>query len=263
MSIKRNSAPGMYTVTRLLRFVELARNWFVQEVQSWLAYSLAQRMRYCMEKRSLHSRVASWLITLLVAACVYAVPVARAWLPGLAAVAGPVIRFEPLSSTVQPGAVFVVNVVVDNVADLGGYDLTVSFNPAVVHVQTVTLGSFLGSTGRTVGALGPSIDNAAGSFTFGGFSFGATAGPNGTGTVGLVTLQAMAPGTTDLTFGAAQVLDTQAQVLGPLTMTSGSVAVSGATATGTPTVVATPTVTRTPLSGPNSIYLPVLRKAML
>jgi hypothetical protein len=30
MSIKRNSAPGMYTMTRLLRFVELARNWFVQ-----------------------------------------------------------------------------------------------------------------------------------------------------------------------------------------------------------------------------------------
>jgi hypothetical protein len=73
----------------------------------------------------------------------------------------------------------------------------------------------------------------------------------------------MAPGTTDLTFGAAQVIDTQAQVMGPLTMTSGSVTVSGATATGTPTVVATPTVTRTPLSGPNPIYLPVLRKAML
>jgi hypothetical protein len=202
-----------------------------------------------MKKRALRSTsVALWLVTLLIATWVYAAPVTPAQLPRLAAVAGPMIRFDPSSSVVSPGAVFVVEVKVEDVVDLGGYDFTVTFNSAVVHVQNVTLGSFLGSTGRTVAALGPNIDNAAGSFTFGGFSFGAIAGPNGTGTVAQVTLQAMAAGSSALTFTTAQLTNTQATVLGPLTKTPGSVTVSGPTTT--------------PTSGRSRIYLPVLRKAL-
>jgi hypothetical protein len=188
------------------------------------------------------------LIVLLVAAGVYAAPVSLARLPGLSAVADPVIRFDPPASTAAPGAIFVVNVVVDNVTDLGGYEFTVSFDPGVLHVQTVTLGPLLGSTGRNVAPLGPDINNASGSFTFGGYSFGSTAGANGTGTVAQITLQAMASGNSALTFTRAQLLSTQPAVLGPLTMTPGSVTVSGPTAT--------------PTIGRSLIYLPVLRKAI-
>jgi hypothetical protein len=202
-----------------------------------------------MKKRVFRSTsIALWLIVLLVAAGVYAAPVSLARLPGLFAVADPVIRFDPPTSTVAPGAVFVVNVVVDNVTDLGGYEFTVKFDPGVLHVQTVTLGPFLGSTGRTVAALGPDIDNSAGSFTFGGYSFGATGGANGMGTVAQITLQAIASGNSALTFTRAQLLNTQAAVLGPLTMTPGAVTVSGPTAT--------------PTIGRSLIYLPVLRKAI-
>lgn len=206
-------------------------------------------MTYRKKKRALRSTsVALWLVTLLVATWVYAAPVTPAQLLRQAAVAGPVIRLDPPSTTADAGDVFVVNVVVDNVADLGGYDFTVTFNSAVVHVQSVTLGPFLGSTGRTVGALGPHIDNAAGSFTFGGYSFGAAAGPNGTGTVAQVTLRAMWGGSSALTFSGVQLTDTQATVLGPLTITPGSVTVVGPTPTPTPERF--------------WIYLPVLRKAM-
>jgi hypothetical protein len=222
-------------------------------------------MRDVMKKRASYSIVITlWLIALLIATGVHAATVAPAQGAGLEVLAGPVIRFDPPSSTVAPGAVFVVDVVVDDVVDLGGYDFTVAYDPAVVHVQSVALGGFLGSTGRTAAPLGPNVDNAAGSFTFGGFSYGAAAGANGTGTVAEVTLQAMAAGSTDLTFTKAQLTDTQAQALGPLTMTPGSVTVSGAATTGTPTVVATatPTPTHTPPSGRHWVYLPVLRKRM-
>lgn len=204
-----------------------------------------------MKKRALRSiRVAPWLITLLVATGVLAAPTAR--LQGSAGLADPVIRLSPSSSTVDPGATFVIDVVVDNVVDLGGYDFTVTFNPAVVHVQNLALGPFLGSTGNQVAPLGPSIDNTVGKVTFGGFTMppNAAPGPSGTGTVAHLTLQAMAAGSSALTFTKAVLTNTQATVLGPLTMTPGSVTVSGATPTGTPT------------SGPSRIYLPVLRKAM-
>jgi hypothetical protein len=224
-----------------------------------------RRIRDVVKKRASYSIiVALWLIALLIATGVHAATVAPARQAGLAVLVGPLIRFDPSSSTVTPGAVFVVNVVVDDVADLGGYDFTVAFDPAVVHVQSVALGGFLGSMGRTAAPLGPNIDNAEGSFTFGGFSYGAAPGANGTGTVAEVTLQAMAAGSTALTFTKAQLIDTQAQALEPLSMTPGSVIVSGAARTGTPTVVvtATPTPTQTPPSGRHWVYLPVLRKLM-
>jgi hypothetical protein len=187
--------------------------------------------------------VALWLIALLVATGVHAAPV---MLPGSAA-AGPVIRFSPSSSTVDPGATFAIDVVVDNAADLGAFQFTVSFNPAVVQVQNVTLGSFLGSTGRTATPLGPNIDNVGGSFTFGGFTFGVAGGPSGTGTVAQITLQAVGSGsTTSLTFADAQLTNTAADLLLPLTTTPGSVTVSG------------PTPTSTLQRG--RIYLPVLRR---
>jgi len=53
-----------------------------------------------------------------------------------------------------------------------------NFDPAVVRVDNVTLGDFLGSTGRNTAPLGPEIDNDAGTVTFGAFSFGSEAGPS-------------------------------------------------------------------------------------
>ena len=122
-----------------------------------LLHALAGRgkMRYGMKKRALRSMsMVVSLAALLLATGVHAAPatVARA------AAVDPVIRFSPSSTTVDPAATFVLDVVVDNVVDLGGFEFTVSFNPAVVQVQGVTPGSFLGSTGRTATPLGPNID---------------------------------------------------------------------------------------------------------
>jgi hypothetical protein len=188
------------------------------------------------------------VILLCPAVAVQASQYAAAVAPSSVALTGEVIRFNPASSTVGPGDVFVLDVVVDNVVDLGAFEFTVTFDPAVVHMQSATMGSFLGSTGRTVVALPLSIDNTGGSVTYGGFTFGSAAGPSGTGTVAQLTLQAVAAGSSSLDFSAAQLADTQAHVLGPLTKSSGSVTVSGGGVTSTPTRTgtATPTATRTP-----------------
>ena len=63
--------------------------------------------------------------------------------------------------------------------DLGSFQFTLIFSPAIVHAEGVELGDFLGSTGRNTSTLGPQINNEAGTVTFGGFSFGSQPGPDG------------------------------------------------------------------------------------
>jgi hypothetical protein len=166
-------------------------------------------MRRCVQRRSAPSIVTSLcLAALLFTSGVRVAPLALAQPAEAEALADPTIRFDPSSSAVPLGATFVVNVAVDDVVDLGAFEFTMTFDPAVVKVQNVALGPLLSSTGRTVGAVGP-VTDTLGVCDFGGFSFGESAGPDGTGTVALVTLEALAVGSTNLTFTAAQLTNTQ------------------------------------------------------
>ncbi len=62
-----------------------------------------------------------------------------------------------------PGALFTVDVVVDYVENLWGYQFWLSFNPEVIHGVSVENGPFLGSAGGTVQvAPGAGFDNVAG-----------------------------------------------------------------------------------------------------
>lgn len=168
---------------------------------------------------------------------------------GASWVTAPGIRIEPPSSTAQPGSLLYVQVMVEDVLDLGGLDLTIAFDPAVLQVDGATLGSFLGSTGRAVFALGPLIDNGVGVLRFGGFSFGEQPGASGTGIVAQVSLLAQGEGVSGLTFSRVQLADTRGQAMQPVTITNGSVSVLGSP-TATPTASPTPLVRR--------LYLPLL-----
>jgi hypothetical protein len=188
-----------------------------------------------MERRALYSIIVALCLTaLLVTAAVHAAPAALAGLPEAAALASPLIRFSPSSSTVAPGATFVVDVMVDNAADLGAFEFTLTFNPAVVSLQSATLGNFLGGTGRTAVAL-PLVQHAPGTYEFGGYTHASTRilGPNGTGTLAHLTFQAVAAGNSNLSFIAAQLTGTE-WAPAPLTVVipatnSGSVTVTAAT----------------------------------
>jgi hypothetical protein len=130
---------------------------------------------------------------------------------------GTTIKLDP-SSIVLPavGNTFTINVKVENVEDLGGFQFDVIYTPSVVTVENnsaVTLGSFLGSTGRTATAVGPSIDNKAGKVTFGGFSFGTPAGPSGSGVLATITLTVQSRASSRLDLANISMLDRDGNAL--------------------------------------------------
>jgi hypothetical protein len=82
----------------------------------------------------------------------------------------------------------------------------------------VRIGSFPGGSGRTIVELplsGDPVSNALGTISHGLFSFGPQPGPDGAGTVASIAFTSTATGTADLGLVAAQVTDTDGQVLTP------------------------------------------------
>lgn len=156
----------------------------------------------------------------------------------------PTVRIEPAQSTVAVGQSFSVSVMIDDASDLGAFQFDLRYTAAVVRVDDVTRGAFLGSTGRSVATVGPTIDNQAGKVTFGAFSFGEQTGPSGTGVLAVVSLTVQGQGESLLDLRNVLVLDTGGNSQ-PVTVEDGSVVV-GAAPTSTPTPTRTPTVTSTP-----------------
>jgi hypothetical protein len=130
----------------------------------------------------------------------------------------------PVSATL--GSRFVVDVDIAGAVDLAGFEFDLSFDPDVLRVESTTLGGLLGSSGRTAGALGPVINNAAGTVAFGGYSYGASPAAGGNGLLAQIRFRAIA--------GGDSALDLQNPLLadpdGDLTLASsqgGQVEVSG------------------------------------
>ena len=118
---------------------------------------------------------------------------------------------NPGMSMVAPDDTFSMAIEVEGAADLGGFQLALNFDPVVVRVEGVTLGDFLGSTGRNTVPLGPEVDNDAGTITFGGFSFGSQPGASGDGVLAILTLTAQGAGNSPLHLENVQVADTGGQ----------------------------------------------------
>jgi hypothetical protein len=144
------------------------------------------------------------------------------------------IRNESATVYVVPGSrdvnlrtTYTMAIAVENAVDLGGFEFDLTFDPALLQVDDVGLGNFLGSTGRVTGELGPAIDNNVGTATYGAFSFGSQSGPSGAGTLAVVTFTTfITPGTSALNVQNVQLSNTNAQTL-PLDVISGSVTILG------------------------------------
>ena len=118
------------------------------------------------------------------------------------------VSIAPPARSVSVGEVFTASVQVAAAANLGSYQATLVYEPGLLRVEAVTLGDFLGSTGRPVTPRAPVIDNAAGRATFGAYTTGAApAGPDGAGTLALVRLRALAQGTAHLDLDGAEAAD--------------------------------------------------------
>jgi len=134
------------------------------------------------------------------------------------------IKVSPASKRVPlSGGAFSMDIVAQDVTNLGAYQVELTFNPAVVHVTTVTPGPFLGSTGRTVSPVGPAIDNGAGKVIFGAFTFGTQPGINGTGVLATITFQPRAKGTSALHLQNLQAADPSSNPIAGITTEDGQV----------------------------------------
>ncbi len=121
---------------------------------------------------------------------------------------GAILSVRPASQEVSvSSSTITTTVVISDVNNLGGFEVTLVYDPSVVHVEDVTLGDFLSSTGRTVSPLSPQVDNTTGRVIFGGYSLGTQPGPSGTGVLATVTLSPQDAGQTDLILQNSQVVD--------------------------------------------------------
>jgi general secretion pathway protein D len=117
------------------------------------------------------------------------------------------ISLQPASLTVAAGQAFTMSVQISGVSDLYGYQFDLEFNPAVLAATAVTEGPFLGAGGPTIFLPG-AIDNATGTISGNaGILAGAVSGVDGNGTLLNASFQALAAGTTSISFANVIALD--------------------------------------------------------
>ncbi|WP_422011778.1 cohesin domain-containing protein [Roseateles sp.] len=135
------------------------------------------------------------------------------------------LTFAAASNPVQQGNGVDVRVLITGISDLSTYQFSVSFDPSLFQVTSVTEGSFLG-TGGTTFSDGGSIDNSAGtiSYVFNTL-IGPIAGVSGSGTLATIHLNAIGVGTSALTFSDTLFLNSQSLDIAVQTV-NGSLAVT-------------------------------------
>ena len=145
----------------------------------------------------------------LIIICLLALIVAPLNIREVGAVApGATVRLEPADSVVGLNKTFAVQVMIEDVNDLGAFQFELAYDSSILQIQEATLGDFLGSTGRSVLPIGPEVDNEEGRMLFGAISFPSEPGPSGTGVLATITWFARREGSTALDLPKVQVLDT-------------------------------------------------------
>ena len=120
----------------------------------------------------------------------------------------PTVRIDPAQSVVDVGETFTITVMIDKASDFGGFEFDLVFITTTVTVDDVTLGDFLGSTGRTVFPVVSIIDNKAGKVTLGAITFGNDPGSDGTGALATIALTTQGVGISPLDLQDIEVFDT-------------------------------------------------------
>jgi hypothetical protein len=118
---------------------------------------------------------------------------------------GPFLRFEPSTVRVPSSGSVSVDLVVDSVVELGGYEVDLLFDPQQVTVTQVTPGGFLSSSGNTALPLGPQ-QAATGRLVLGGFSYGDAPGAEGTGVLATLELSLLGDVATTVNLGDVQLV---------------------------------------------------------
>ncbi len=162
------------------------------------------------------------------------------------------VSIDPVHTALTAGSESTVDIKLSGGQNIGSYQFTLSYNPAVITVKAVQDSGWLASTGRApIPVL--SIDNSTGKTTFGAYSTGSQTGPDGNDSVlATITLQAVADGTSALSLTNPLLTDPSGLNSISLTTTEAdiTVGVNNPTPAPTPTGAPTPTLSPTPTPTP-------------
>lgn len=178
-------------------------------------------------------------------------------IPGASALAQEpaVVSLQPVAFVPVAGETFTTDITVENTQDLLGFQFDVNFDPAAFAVESIELGPFLSSTGRSAQPLGPDLREAAtGRVVYGGFTLGAQDQPGaaGSGVLATITWQVVEPADFAATLSRVQLAGPGGQAL-PGSDTSPRPPAAQATPASQPEAVAQPTPTPEPVAEPAGI----------
>jgi general secretion pathway protein D len=131
------------------------------------------------------------------------------------------------SATVSTGDIFTVPVSIADVSDLFAFQFDLTFDPAILQLQSISEGTFLPLAGSTIFVPG-TIDNTAGTATITADTLtGSGPGASGGAELADFMFQAIAPGTSAITLSNVILLDSSLGDI-PFTTSDGAVTVGTA-----------------------------------
>jgi hypothetical protein len=136
------------------------------------------------------------------------------------------LTIDPVSSSVNVGNSVTLDVNVSDVTNLYAFQFDLSFAPGTLSTVSIVEGSFLPTVGATFFIPG-TIDNVGGTVASTADTLlGSGPGVNGSGTLAILTLTGLAPGTSSIGLSNVMLLNSS---LGPISasLKNGSVMVSG------------------------------------
>src|SRR5438067_1407450 len=166
----------------------------------------------------------------------------------------PTPAVQPATVSVDPPSIngtvsqpFAVPIRIDDAVNLGAFSFRLTWDPSLLSFQDVTLGPFLGSTGRSP-FCDTNTSDGPNTVVYSCSTLGTThGGPNGSGILATVNLQAIGPGSTSLTLSDVTLVTPEVQTIPVAAVNSGTgtiVACDGAC----PTSTITPTPSSTAVS---------------
>jgi len=138
-------------------------------------------------------------------------PAARAWL-------------APAASQVRPGEVFELRIEASAGRPLSHLPLTLEYDPALLAVERIDAGRFLGTSGE---AQILSDATRPGTIVVGASRLGKVPGVRGEGTVARITFRALAAGTASVAVAEARALDPLLRPLAPFAAAGAEVRIGG------------------------------------
>lgn len=125
-----------------------------------------------------------------------------------------------------------VDVMIEDAINLGGYNIDIRWDEEVLSSVSITNGSFLGSTGRTVTCQPPDVDPDR--IRFECITSGPETGPAGVGVLATIVFATVDPGQSEMEVHDAEITRVSGEMVKAATE-SGSVTVKQPTPTSTPT----------------------------